>query len=91
MSVNDKKDWQVYIAQSTKTKRFYTGIAINLEKRLKSHNSGNGAKFAVDQGPLKLVYKSGAIYSKSEARRREMQIKPWRQEKKVWLIKGIIE
>lgn len=90
MKSENDKDWQVYIAQSIKTKRFYTGIAKNPKERLKNHNSGRGAKFAIDQGPLRLVYKSG-VCTKSEARKREIQIKSWRTEKKLWLINGKIK
>ncbi len=85
-----EEPWKVYIAQSVKTLRFYTGIAINPLRRLNEHNSGNGSKFARDQGPLKIVYTSKPFSSKSEARKREVQIKGWRSEKKKWLVDGLI-
>jgi len=84
------ENWYVYIARSVKTGRYYTGISPDPNKRLILHNSGRGAKFARDQGPLKIVYISDLFIGKSEARKREMQIKKWRQEKKRWLIDGII-
>jgi putative endonuclease len=83
--------WKMYIAQSVKTLRYYTGISPDPEKRLTLHNSGAGAKFAVDQGPLKLVYVSNAFPDKSSARIREVQVKGWRAEKKKWLIDGLLE
>ena len=82
--------WNVYIGQSVKTKRYYTGISPNPWKRIEKHNSGQGAKFVIDQGPIKLVYVSKPFENKSEARKREIQIKGWRSEKKKWLIEGKI-
>jgi len=82
--------WFVYIAQSKKTGRYYTGISPNPEIRIGIHNSGKGAKFAIDQGPMRLVYVSKKFPDKSTARKREIQIKGWRSEKKIWLIEGRI-
>ena len=83
--------WKVYIAQSVKTKRYYTGISPNPAKRLELHNSGKGSEFAIDQGPLIIVYILSDFDGKSEARKREAQIKKWRSEKKKWLIDGLIK
>lgn len=79
--------WHVYIAQAS-TLRYYTGITEDPEKRIIVHNKGHGAKFARDQGNLKLVYVSAAFENKSLARLREMQIKGWKREKKEKLIRG---
>jgi len=35
---------------------YYTGYTNNLEKRIKLHNSGRGAKYLRGRGPVKLVY-----------------------------------
>lgn len=80
--------WYVYITKA-KTGRFYTGISVNPQERLKKHNSGAGAKFAINQGPLELVYISSSFLTKSEARKREMQIKKWSRIKKSNLINGV--
>ncbi len=61
-------------------------MTTDLVERIKKHNSGNGAKFAVDQGPFELVYVSQPFGSKSEARQREIQAKKWSHEKKLKLI-----
>lgn len=79
--------WYVYIAQA-RTGRYYVGITPNPKKRLGKHNAGQGSKFAKDQGPFKLVYVSKHVYSKSEARKREIQIKGWSRDKKLRLISG---
>ena len=79
--------WFVYICQAN-TGRFYTGISNNPEARVAKHNKGYGSKFARDQGALSLVYVSSAFSSKSEARKREIQIKGWKSDKKQKLING---
>lgn len=79
--------WFVYIAKAY-TGRFYTGITTNDKKRINKHNSGDGARFAKQQGPFELVYTSSEFPNKSEARKREIQIKGWSKEKKEKLIKG---
>jgi putative endonuclease len=84
-------NWFVYIARSIKTARYYTGISPDPKKRLGLHNSGKGSRFAIDQGPLEIVYISSPFVDKSVARKREIQIKGWRSEKKKWLIEGLIK
>ena len=79
--------WYVYIAKA-KTGRYYTGITTNPNKRIIKHNSGKGSRFAIEQGPLELVYISKAFPDKSEVRKREIQIKGWSREKKLKLISG---
>lgn len=77
----------MYIAIA-KTKRYYTGISPDVEKRIEKHNKGIGFRFARQQGGLKLIYKSNSFLNKSEARKREAQIKRWSSEKKEKLIEG---
>ena len=36
--------------------RLYTGVTNDLERRLKAHRAGKGAKFTKGRGPLKVVY-----------------------------------
>ncbi|MCK5288456.1 MAG: GIY-YIG nuclease family protein [Candidatus Omnitrophica bacterium] len=79
--------WYVYIAQA-KTGRFYVGITTDCERRIIDHNSGKGSKFAILQGSLNLVYVSSIFEDKSEARKREIQIKNWSRTKKIKLING---
>ncbi|PIR54576.1 hypothetical protein COU75_00045 [Candidatus Peregrinibacteria bacterium CG10_big_fil_rev_8_21_14_0_10_42_8] len=79
--------WHVYIAQA-RTGRYYTGISTDPHRRIKDHNRGKGAKFAHDQGLDHFVYISSLFETKSEARKREIQIKGWNREKKEKLIRG---
>jgi len=79
--------WYVYIA-AAHTKRYYVGITTDAIERIKKHNRGSGSQFARDQGPFKLVYISKPFASKSEARKREVQLKGWSRVKKKKLIAG---
>lgn len=80
-------NWYVYIAEA-KTKRYYTGITTNPERRIIVHNLGKGSQFAKEQGPLTMAYVSIPFLNKSMARKREVQIKKWSREKKEKLING---
>lgn len=79
--------WFLYIAQA-RTGRYYVGITTNPDERIKKHNAGDGSKFAINQGPFVLSYVSEPFRNKSEARKREIQIKKWSQSKKEKLIRG---
>ncbi len=79
--------WFVYIAKAH-TGRYYVGITTNPSERIKKHNSGKGSQFARDQGPFTLAYISLPFVNKSEARKREIQLKGWSREKKEKLING---
>lgn len=79
--------WYVYIAKA-RTGRYYVGMTTNAHDRIKKHNAGNGARFAMQQGPFTLVYVSDCFASKSEARVREIQLKGWSRAKKEKLISG---
>lgn len=53
---------------------YYTGWTNNLEKRLKDHNDGRGAKYTKPRLPVVLVYYE-TFETKEEAMRREYTIK----------------
>ena len=53
---------------------FYCGWTNNLEKRLKAHNEGKGAKYTKPRLPVKLVYFE-EFDTKEEAMSREYHIK----------------
>jgi putative endonuclease len=79
--------WFVYIAQAP-TGRYYTGITTDPQRRIQEHNRDEGAKFAYDQGALRLLHVSQPFSDKSSARLREVQIKGWKRLKKEKLIRG---
>ena len=78
-------NWFVYIAQA-RTGYLYTGISPRPEERITKHNSGKGSQMGVQQGPFVLLYVSQPFPNKSEARKREAQIKKWSREKKEKLM-----
>ena len=65
----------------------YTGWTNDLEKRLRSHNSGKGSKYTRTRLPVELVY-SEPFDTKEEAMSREWHIKRLSREEKLSLISG---
>ena len=65
----------------------YCGWTNNLEKRLKAHNSGKGAKYTRSRLPCELVYYE-EFETSIEAQKREYKIKTLSREEKLALIKG---
>ncbi|MEG1870738.1 MAG: GIY-YIG nuclease family protein [Peptostreptococcaceae bacterium] len=63
----------------------YTGWTTNLEKRLKCHNSGKGAKYTRCRLPVEIIY-SENLSDKSSALKRECEIKKLSRDKKLLLI-----
>ena len=63
----------------------YTGWTNNLEKRLKAHNEGKGAKYTKTRRPVFLVYHE-EFDTKEEAMKREYAIKKLSRAKKLALI-----
>lgn len=63
----------------------YTGWTNDLEKRLKAHNSGNGAKYTRSRRPVELVYHE-SFETKEEAMKREFALKQLSREEKLALI-----
>lgn len=79
--------WFVYIL-SCSDNSLYTGIKWNLEKRLKEHNSGTYQSFTKSRRPVRLVYWE-RLSGKTEAAKREKEIKGWTRMKKEQLIKSL--
>ena len=63
----------------------YTGITDDVERRLKAHNSGKGAKYTRGRGPVELVYREEQP-DKSAALKREAAIKKLSRAQKLLLI-----
>lgn len=66
-------------------KTLYCGWTNDLEKRLKAHNSGLGAKYTKPRRPVVLVYFE-EFQTKEEAMRREAAIKRLTRYEKLQLI-----
>ena len=65
----------------------YTGWTNDMVKRLKAHQSGQGAKYTRSRGPVELVY-CEELTDKSEALKREYAIKQLKRKEKLELIKN---
>lgn len=63
----------------------YIGITDNPEKRLKYHNERRGALFTKRDSEFKIVFLE-QYETLAQARKREIQIKKWRREKKDLLV-----
>jgi putative endonuclease len=74
----------VYILKC-KDGSLYTGYTNNLERRIKTHNNGKGAKYTRCRLPVELVYYE-SYETKSDAMKREYCIKQMSREVKVKLI-----
>jgi putative endonuclease len=77
----------VYILECS-DKTLYCGWTNDLEKRLHEHNEGkNGAKYTRGRRPVKLVYQEPCL-TRSDALKREREIKGLTRLKKLRLIQG---
>lgn len=79
--------WNIYIVRCADN-TLYTGITTDLERRIREHNDGKvGAKYTRPRRPVVLVYWEAAA-TRSEASKREREIKGLNQSQKQVLIAG---
>lgn len=78
--------WYLYIVEAS-DKSFYTGITKDINRRLKQHNNGTGAKSLLGKRPVVLKYFE-EFDDQTDAMKREREIKGWKRDKKKKLIKG---
>ena len=64
----------------------YTGWTNDLEKRIRAHNDGKGAKYTKSRLPVVLAYYE-EFQTKEEAMRREWEIKQLDREQKMKMIR----
>lgn len=76
--------WIVYILECADGS-LYTGITNDLERRMKAHTNGKGAKYTKHRGPFTLRY-TEALDCKGAALQREAAIKSLDRAAKVALI-----
>ena len=67
------KDFFVYVIKNPKN-ILYTGIAMDIDRRVNEHNSCKGAKFTRGRGLWQLTYSEGP-FGHGDALRREIAIK----------------
>lgn len=74
----------VYILRC-KDNTFYTGYAMDIERRLEEHQQGIASKYTRGRTPVELVYLE-SLPTKSAAMQREFQIKKLTRQQKQRLI-----
>ena len=77
--------WQVYILEC-KDGSLYTGVTADLDRRFKEHHART-THYTSYNPPEKIAYQESFL-SKSDAFKREAQIKRWTRKKKLALISG---
>ena len=84
----NSKYWFVYILRCADNS-LYTGVTVDLDKRLDEHNGigKNGAKYTQGRRPVELAYQEAAN-SRTEACKREYAIKSLSKVDKESLILG---
>ena len=87
MSEQKDKNYTYIVECSDGT--LYTGWTNDIEKRLKAHNEGKGAKYTRCRTPVKLVYLEESD-TKQQAMSREAKIKQLSRQEKEKLIDGSI-
>lgn len=76
--------WSVYMVRCADGS-LYTGIAIDVPKRVAAHNAGKGAKYTRGRGPVQLVW-SAVMESATDARQAERDLKQLTKAEKEALI-----
>ena len=80
----DASKHYVYVVEC-KDGTFYTGYTTDIKRRLREHNSGEGAKYTKGRYPVVLKHQE-LFDSRSRAQKREYQIKQLPRSKKEELI-----
>ena len=82
----DKPDWSIYLLRCADNS-LYTGIALDVERRVLAHEKGpGGAKYLKGRGPFTLVF-SQVVGDRSLASRLEYRIKQLPKREKERLLK----
>ncbi|HTG82214.1 MAG TPA: GIY-YIG nuclease family protein [Geobacteraceae bacterium] len=77
-------NWQIYIILCSDDS-LYTGITTDIERRLRQHATGHGAKYFRGRRPMRLLYLESG-HTRSSAVRREAEIKKMKRTDKCLLI-----
>jgi putative endonuclease len=84
----EEKNYFIYIVSNYKRTTFYTGFTNNLARRIIEHKLGIGSLFSKKYQTKYLMYYEQYGYPDNGINR-EKEIKKWRREKKLTLIKAI--
>ena len=77
--------WYVYILEC-ENKTLYVGLTDNIERRFNEHISGVGGHYTSYSKPVKILHHE-EFQLRSQAEKREKQIKRWTKQKKLALVR----
>lgn len=80
-------NWQIYIILCSDNS-LYTGITTDIERRLRQHATGRGAKYFRGRQPRRLLYLESG-HTRSTACKREAEIKSMKRADKCLLVSSI--
>jgi len=83
---NDAMPYVVYIMKCADGS-LYTGITTDLKRRFREHKDGRGGAYTHSHRVIKIVY-TEPCQTKSRALKREAEIKGWRRDKKLALVRS---
>lgn len=84
----DKMNKHLFYVLECNDGSYYAGYTNDLEKRIRTHNEGRGAKYTRAKLPVRLIYREG-YETKQEAMRAEYQFKQLtRPAKERYMRKG---
>ena len=87
MPTSTSANWFVYMIEADDGS-YYTGISTDVERRFDEHaGKPQRAKFFNGRKPVALVFQEGG-YNRSEASKREAEIKKLKRQQKIALIHG---
>ncbi len=81
------KQWFVYVLLCNDN-TYYTGVTIDINKRLELHRTGKGAKYTRAHGANKIVFSEQHI-TRGQALVREAEIKKLPRKEKVKLVNNL--
>ncbi len=76
--------WYIYLL-CCRDNSLYTGITIDLERRVLCHNRGHGARYTRIRRPVKLIYYE-IVKTHGQAIKREIKIKTFTRLQKLKLL-----
>ncbi|MGH9510465.1 MAG: GIY-YIG nuclease family protein [Terriglobales bacterium] len=84
--MSESKGWFCYLLECA-DKTYYTGVAVDVAKRVAKHNAGHATRYTRGRVPVRLVW-SRRCRSYAEARALEAGLKSWTRARKKQLVAG---
>ena len=81
--------WHIYIVECSDG-TLYTGATTDVDRRVHEHNSvdSKASRYVKHRRPATLVYSESGFASRSEAQKREYEIKQYSRSKKLKLVEN---